>query len=329
MIKISKDLAAINAYLQDKNWLKEDQKVQATEVPGEGNMNFTLRCKVSDGSTFIIKQSREYVEKYPQVAAPAERVNTEAEFYNMIGKKERIQARMPQIIGLDSANNIMLMEDLGEGTDFTHIYQRGDNMEEDDLMELVDYLCDLHSAFSIASTDEPIYNRKMRQLNHEHIFHFPYLNNNGMNLDDVMPGLQQAAADLRKDEALKKKVKEMGELYLSDGEKLLHGDFFPGSWLKTTDGIKVIDPEFCFFGIPEFELGIMAAHLKMAQQPDSFMIKAIKTYQESVPMDEDLMGKFQAIEILRRLMGLAQLPLTLTLAERLVLMETSQKILLS
>ena len=54
---------------------------------------------------------------------------------------------------------------------------------------------------------------------------------------------------------------KVGDIYLSDdGGVLLHGDYYPGSWLKTDAGFRVIDPEFCFLGPPEFDLGVLAAH---------------------------------------------------------------------
>jgi 5-methylthioribose kinase len=45
---------------------------------------------------------------------------------------------------------------------------------------------------------------------------------------------------------------------------------FPGSWLKAADGLRVIDPEFCFLGDPEFDCGILAAHLMIAQCGPAF-----------------------------------------------------------
>jgi len=328
MFQLEKNIPTLQQYMAEQGWLHQNEQIEKFEVPGEGNMNFTLRIMTNQRS-FIIKQSRAYVEKYPQVAAPVERVGIEADFYKLISQQKALQAQMPVIIGLDRPNSIMLMEDLGAGSDFTSLYNKRENIQENDLMELVDYVALLHNSFSIASTDQPIYNRNMRKLNHEHIFQYPYLADNGINLDDIVPGLQHAAKPYKENEALKSAVKEIGELYLSDGEKLLHGDFFPGSWLQTADGIKIIDPEFCFFGMPEFEMGVMVAHFKMAQQPDALIDQALEQYQSKAPLDVSLLHKFTAVEILRRLMGLAQLPLSLKLEDRLSLLKEAEKTLTS
>lgn len=326
MFQLKKNIPILQQYMAEQGWLHQNEQIEKFEIPGEGNMNFTLRI-ITNQRSVIIKQSRDYVEKYPQVAAPVERVGIEADFYHLISQQKILQAQMPVIIGLDRPNSIMLMEDLGGGSDLTYIYNKEENIQEKDLIKLVDFAVVLHNSFSIASTDQPIFNRKMRKLNHEHIFQYPYLAENGINLDEILPGLQKAVIPFKENEALKSAVKEIGELYLSDGEKLLHGDYFPGSWLQTAHGIKIIDPEFCFFGMPEFEMGIMVAHLKMAQQPEALIEQAIQYYQSKAPLDVKLLYKFTSVEILRRIMGLAQLPLSLDLNDRLVLLKFAEKTL--
>jgi 5-methylthioribose kinase len=65
------------AYLQQLKWLDEQETIVSLSKPGEGNMNCVLRVETATRS-FIVKQSRGYVEKYPQV--PASRVLTEGAF---------------------------------------------------------------------------------------------------------------------------------------------------------------------------------------------------------------------------------------------------------
>jgi 5-methylthioribose kinase len=230
---------------------------------------------------------------------------------------------MPSIIGVDQENSILLMEDLGEGSDYSFIYKEGKNITENDLLQLMDFAAELHNSFDANQVEEPIRNIEMRKLNHEHIYIYPYLEDNGINLDDVLLGLTEVAKPFKKEEALKTKVLKIGEYYLADGNTLLHGDYFPGSWLKTADGIKVIDPEFCFFGSPEFEIGVTVAHLKMADQPEELIQKAINYYQSKAALDEVKMNQFCAVEILRRIMGLAQLPLEIGLERRKQLLEAA------
>ncbi|WKV12467.1 phosphotransferase [Marivirga harenae] len=321
MIKLDNQLETIDSYLSDKKWLEENEKVASVEKPGEGNMNFTLRCRTSNDHSFIIKQSRDFVEKFPQVPAPAERVLRESEFYEIIRKNPDLSRRTPEIIAVDEENHIILMEDLGESSDYSFLYQEGKNLSETELKEIMHFIADLHTHFTTDSSSKTIQNKEMRQLNHEHIFKFPFMKDNGMNLDDVMPGLEAVKQSIIRNEALHLALKQLGDLYLSDGKHLLHGDYFPGSWLNTKSGLKIIDPEFCFFGPKEFEIGVCMAHLYLAKQPYPIIQKAMDFYKEKAPFDDVLMMKFMAVEMMRRILGLAQLPISQTLEERKALVE--------
>lgn len=315
MVKLTNNIPALESYLRKQGWLKDDETIKSTEKPGEGNMNFTLR--VDTGSrTFIIKQSRDYVEKYPQVAAPAERALREAQFYDLIDNAPDLKVMMPVVTGLDKDNSVIAMEDLGAGSDYTYIYQEGKQIPEGELLEIMDFAAELHKTFSAKTASTVIRNRAMRKLNHEHIFIYPYLGDNGLNLDDILPGLAEIGSVYKADTALKSRVRTIGQRYLSDGNTLLHGDYFPGSWLTTADGVKIIDPEFCYFGEPEFEIGVTIAHLKMADQPQELIEKALQAYEVKVKLDKELLEKYTATEVLRRILGLAQLPLTINLEKR-------------
>jgi len=326
MKKLTIDRQQLQDYLLAQGWLLEGEKLIETEKPGEGNMNFTLRLK-SNKRSVIIKQSREFVEKYPQIDAPKERALIEADFYKLISRKKKLAAQMPSILGVDKDNSVLLMEDLGEGSDYTYLYQNGKVIKEVELLQIMDFAADLHNSFDVKDQKSPIRNRAMRKLNHEHIFIYPYLNENGINLDDILSGLADAVKPIKNDTTFRTKVEKLGESYLADGSKLLHGDYFPGSWLKTAEGIKIIDPEFCFFGMPEFEIGVTKAHLKMADQPEGLIQKAMLHYLSKASIDETRMNQFCAIEILRRIMGLAQLPLEIDLKKRKGLIEEAVSVI--
>lgn len=321
MMKLDSQLETINNYLVDKKWLPDNEKVESVEKPGEGNMNFTLRCKTSTNRTFIIKQSRDFVEKFPQVPAPEERVLREAEFYETIKGHVDLSSRTPKITAVDKENHIMLMEDLGESSDYTFLYQEGKTLAETELKEIMHFIADLHSNFTTDNCTNIIQNKEMRTLNHEHIFKFPFQKDNGMNLDDVLPGLEEVKQNIIEHDGLQQALEQLGERYLADGRHLLHGDYFPGSWLNTKAGLKIIDPEFCFFGPKEFEIGVCMAHLYLAKQPHVFIQKAMDFYKEIAPFDDILMMKFMAVEMMRRILGLAQLPINQTLEERKALVE--------
>ncbi|TAE56065.1 MAG: aminoglycoside phosphotransferase, partial [Bacteroidetes bacterium] len=295
--------------------------------PGEGNMNYTLRIQTNTRS-FILKQSRGYVEKYPSIAAPRDRALTEGHFYGLVRAYEDLRSYMPELYHSDTENALLMIEDLGESSDFTSLYQPGNHLQEAEIEALMAYLSLLHEKITLETVPAGLPNRAMRALNAEHIFHHPLMEDNGFSLDTVTPGLQQIAMRYKTDAALKSKVAELGNLYLTDGSTLLHGDYYPGSWLRTTRGVQVIDPEFCFFGPPEFDLSVAVAHMMMALQPEEATDSLLKHYRQPAGFDERLLMQLAGVEIIRRLIGLAQLPLSLNLEEKSALLEEAVALVL-
>ncbi|QJD77829.1 phosphotransferase [Spirosoma rhododendri] len=299
-------------YLVRRGWIDESESITALDKPGEGNMNYTLRVSTPI-RTLIVKQARAYVEKYPTIAAPAERAVVEGHFYEAVQSVSVLAEQMPQLLGIDPENNILVLEDLGQSPDYTSLYQPGQQLSYDELTALTDYLASLHHHFTQITPAPLFVNRAMRVLNHEHLFVYPFMTDNGFDLNTVQPGLQELAMAYKTDEPLKAAVQHLGDAYLADGTTLLHGDYYPGSWLRTEAGPKIIDPEFCFYGPPEYDLGVFIAHLLMADQPVSMTEQVLAMYRETNPFDDSLRQRFTAVEIMRRLIGLAQLPLHLSL----------------
>lgn len=343
MILDSQYPEAIQQYLSRRGWICEDEPVVAVEKPGEGNMNYTLRVRTGQlgggksNRSLIIKQSRAYVEKYPSIAAPAERAVTEGLFYRKTQTVPALNACQPNLLGLDSDHNILVMEDLGEASDFTNLYQPGITLTDAELSALIGYVSTLHNQFRQATPDPAFANAAMRALNHEHIFRYPFMLANGFDLDTVQPGLQAAAMPYKQNEVLKNTITQLGTVYLGEtqrgvGSTLLHGDYYPGSWLRTPDGqlaagVKVIDPEFCFFGPAEFDLGVMLAHLHLSEQPETVVEGAKTLYERPAGFDEQLLRQFTGVEIMRRLIGLAQLPVSLSLEKKIDLLKKAELLL--
>ncbi len=320
------DSHALQLFLWGKGHLDRDNSIVELASAGEGNMNCTLRVTTQTGS-IILKQSRPYVERYPQIVAPVDRILWEAEFYRIVRQNTLFQSYTPEVLWMDKSNYLLALEDLGASSDFSFLYKKGLVVSRKDILSIAKVLSELHFLFNEKTITERISNIEMRKLNHEHIFKLPLQEHNGIDLDAYCAGLQDATAKYRQDDRLKEVALELGSIYLdANGTTLIHGDYYPGSWLKTTSGFRIIDPEFCFFGRPEFELGVAVAHLKMAQQPDSLIRDLFIYYHFDKEFDGSLFTKFAGIEIIRRLIGVAQLPLELTLQERLDLLEEARSL---
>jgi 5-methylthioribose kinase len=328
------DLPALDAYLAGGGRLAVGESVVGAEKAGEGNMNYTLRVRTSGARTLIVKQSRPWLEKYPQITAPFERTRTEARFYEVVEASIEVSARMPRLLWSDPRNCVLGLEDLGAASDFFPLYAREVELDNSTLQTLVDYLSTLHAIPIGAAEAREFNNAGMRRLNHEHIFDLPLRAPNGLDLDQFTPGLAAAAHGLQSDAEYRRVVAELGERYLhGSGSHLLHGDFFPGSFLRTAAGVRVIDPEFCFCGDPEFDLGVFAGHLLLAGEASGRAQVMTSLYRPSAgsdPFAPFRVWQYAGIEIMRRLLGVAQIPtLRIDLARKVELLELSRRLVLT
>ena len=303
-----------------RNWLDPDEKVVSVSKAGEGNMNVVLRL-ITDRRSLIVKQSRPYVQKYPDIPAPVARIFTEESFYRAVSGSG-IAGHMPRLLGFDPTQYLLLLEDLGQAEDMTFLYGAR-SVAPATLTTLVDVLGRIHA--TPAPADFPD-NLELRRLNHQHIFVLPFMEDNGFALDAIPPGLHGLAAPFNADADLKAVVTALGERYLAPGTVLLHGDYYPGSWLQASGKVYVIDPEFSFAGFAEFDLGVMAAHLLMATMEPEMVNRALDLYPG--PCNRELVVQIAGTEILRRLIGLAQLPLERSLDEKAYLLKMARNFLL-
>lgn len=326
------NVEAIQAFLREKGWIGSTTAVSSLAPAGEGNMNRTLRATLdntAEGSpvTLILKQSVPFVAKYPQIAAPQDRLDVEASFYGVAAASADVQRYMPKMLHYDNESNIMCLEDLGDGADMTAGYSRtGDVFNAQDRQALMKWLESLHCIdLDNSGKRDAFANMEMRNLNATHIFDLPLAKDNGIDLDGFTSGLQKvAAAEYVGNANLIDQSKRLHDIYIGKTNSnagtycLLHGDFYPGSFLSNDKtGVKIIDPEFAFWGPAEFDLGVFAAHCCFCGISMEEIDTALASYGRH--FDRKLALAFAGIELIRRLLGVAQLPLpadtTLTMKE--------------
>ena len=337
------DPGALTDYLRDRGLLRPSgllrrrPAVARAERLGGGNMNCVVRAHLDrDAGTLVVKQARPWVERYPSIAAPPERARAEARYLGLVGHVDALAAAGPTLLHHDGGDHILVLADLGPAPDLASLYAAPDRWRRPLaggtalLDALTRYLATLHGHFARHPPARPVANVAMRALNHEHVFDLPFRRGNGLDLDGYAPGLAAAFAEVN-DDALRARAAELGEVYLRVGAAgtLLHGDFYPGSFVLAAapdggEAVAVIDPEFCFTGPPEWDVGVLVAHLHLSGRGD-LVDEALAAYGR--PLDADLWRGFAGVEILRRVAGVAQLPLGGT-ADRARLLATGRALAL-
>ncbi|MCP9237667.1 phosphotransferase [Lewinella sp. JB7] len=309
----------VTRYLTELDYLIPGEEVTTVAPAGEGNMNVALRVATTRRK-FILKQSRPWVAKFPQLAAPVERVLVERDFHQAIVNHRFLASHMPELLRADPANFVLLLEDLGPAGDMRSVYANDMTISRTQLTTLLQFAGELHR---LRPVEFPA-NTALKQLNHAHIFDLPFRADNGFPLDAIYPGLAAAARPFQHDGVLRQAVARLGEQYLATGDRLIHGDFYPGSFVHVDDTVFVIDAEFAYLGLPEFDIGVLMAHLLLSRAPDKRILQIDSHYEKPAGFDAGLARKFCYVEIMRRLIGIAQLPTSLTLDERKRLLERAR-----
>ena len=142
-------------------------------------------------------------------------------------------------------------------------------------------------------------------------------------IDSVISDMPASYAGLQRGDIISR-VNNAGKNYLDTGSTLLHGDYYPGSWMERNDNIYIIDPEFTFLGSKEFDLGVMSAHL-IIKTGDLNIINQIKRYYPS-NIQINLMRQFAGIEIIRRIIGVAKLPINRSINEKIHLIKIAKSL---
>lgn len=296
--------ALVEGWLRRAGWLGAHEVITELSPPGEGNMNLVLRVRTNTARTVIVKHARAWVERYPDVPAPVDRQEAEAAFYAQVALHPDVARNLPTVIAHDPSHALLALEDLGAGADLTGVYTTG-TLDEGDLDAVIAWAEALHRL----PLGPPLPNRALRALNHAHVFVLPFAALAPRPLDALLPGLEAARQRTLADARLVPALAALGERYLADGPSLLHGDLHPGSLLRAARGLCVLDPEFAFHGDPAFDRGVLAAHLLLADVDEALIQRALATAPAGT-------RAFAGAEVLRRLFGVAQLPLRSDLGTR-------------
>ena len=310
------DPAGILAALVSLEVCHPKESITSVVMAGDGNMNLVLRV-TTDRQSVIVKQARPWVEKYRDIPAPAERILAEIEFFRCTSSVPDVSDAMPSVLASDAAQRLMVLEDLGPASDYASLYNSQTIPTEVDsvFQRSIEWLAQLHQCDTVV--EECIGCRPLLELNHQYIFFVPFQDPPVADLDSFCDGLNDASRALRVDESVHQAMERLGKIYLQSDGPLLHGDYHPGSWLNTAKGFQVIDPEFCFCGAREFELGIVAAHWIFcgSQAGTATIDRVCDLYSHEV--SRELLFGFAGAELVRRLLGVAQPPLDADLNRRL------------
>ena len=237
---------------------------------GDGNLNLVFVVRGPEGSV-CAKQALPYLrvvgEGWP---LPLSRAFYEAA---ALARQAQDAGAVPEVFHVEHAQALIVMEDLSSHRVWRRALIDGERHESAApvvgrfMAEALFRSSDLALAPEVRKREAALFagNAALCRISEDLIFTDPYLDHP---LNDFTPGLEDAVAGMRGDAAWRLAAQELKWIFTTRAEALLHGDLHTGSVMVSAAGpaedVRVIDPEFAFYGPMGFDVGALVANLLLS-----------------------------------------------------------------
>lgn len=247
---------------------KPDEETECVEI-GDGNINYVFKIKsLADGHSVVVKQADKHLRSSGR-PLDTYRNKIEAKILQLEG--ELAPGYVPQVYYYDEIMCALSMEDISAYKNL-----RKELMEN----RIYPHLSENLSAF-MASTLFPttdlvmksaekknnvkfFVNPELCDISEDLVLSEPYLSvpYNERNKNIVTVGNEKFVEDfLYNDVELHTEVAKLRDRFMNCAQSLIHGDLHSGSVFANENGIKVIDPEFAFYGPMGYDIGNVIGNL--------------------------------------------------------------------
>ncbi|RNB77928.1 S-methyl-5-thioribose kinase [Brevibacillus panacihumi] len=242
----------------------EGAELSSREI-GDGNLNLVFDIReVETGKSVIVKQALPYArvvgESWPLTL---DRARIESEALQI--QYKRVPELVPQVYHFDQELALTVMENVGD-----HIIMRKGLIEGNRyplfakqigkfLAHTLFYTSDLGShPYEKKALVGRFINPELCKITEDLVFTDPYENAPTNNFN---PLIQREVEAIWQNKPLKLEIAKLKYDFLTRAEALLHGDLHTGSIFVTKTSLKVIDPEFAYYGPLGFDIGAVIANL--------------------------------------------------------------------
>ena len=307
------DTETVKTYLVEQLKLfPADEPLDAEEI-GDGNINYVFRVRSrANGKSIIVKQADRLLRSSGR-PLDITRSKREAEALRIYaGFTPQF---IPQIYAYDNTMSAICMEDISYCGNLRKELMAGHPLPPNFTENAASFLAD--AVFATSDLFLPPEEKKERvsafinpelcAISETLVFSEPYCN--GKSRNRITPGNEAFIQKiLYNDDTLKAEVASLRETFMNKAEALIHGDLHTGSiFIGNSTGaaadsngttepcMKIIDPEFAFYGPIGYDLGNIIAHLYCAWMYAAF------TREKRSAADEFIERIAAAIEALPQL----------------------------
>ena len=259
--------------VQVLHYFAPDEELDCTEI-GDGNINYVYRVvSRRDGRSLIVKQADKLLRSSGR-PLDIYRNKIEARILQLEG--ELAPGFVPQVYHYDETMAATSMEDvsafknlrkeLAAGRVYPHLAENISTFLADTLLPTTDLVLDRAEK---KNRVQFFTNPELCEITEDLVLTEPYDDFKGRNI--IFPGNEQFVEKfLYSDEELRGEVALLRERFMNDAQALLHGDLHSGSIFANETGIRVLDPEFAFYGPMGYDIGNVIGNLFFAWANSAF-----------------------------------------------------------
>lgn len=239
-----------------------DEETECVEI-GDGNINYVFKIhSLKDGHSVVVKQADKLLRSSGR---PLDTYRNKIEAKILKLESELAPAYVPEVYYYDEVMCALSMEDISAYKNlrkelmanrvYAHLSGNISSFLADTLLPTTDLV--LPSAEKKKNV-KFFFNPELCDITEDLVLSEPYMSvpYNERNRNIVTAGNEEFVEHfLYNDTALHAEVAALRDNFMNNAQALIHGDLHSGSIFANENGLKVIDPEFAFYGPMGYDIG--------------------------------------------------------------------------
>ena len=279
------DCDEVISYVKEKNLFSENADLTVKEI-GDGNINYIFKVENKiDGKSIVLKQADKLLRSSGR---PLDLTRSKIEANILRIENNLAPHFVPEIYFYDEIMCVLAMEDISEYKNLRTELIAGkifpnfaDNISEF-LSRTLLLTTDLFmNKFEKKKNVKEFINPELCDISECLVFTEPYDNNRNRNI--ITAGNEEFVENtLYKNEDLHFAILKLREKFMNYSQSLIHGDLHSGSIFINEKGIKIIDPEFSFYGPMAYDIGNVIGNLYFPLYRAKFFMEDSKKKEEFI-----------------------------------------------
>ena len=279
------DCDEVISYVKEKNLFSENADLTVKEI-GDGNINYIFKVENKiDGKSIVLKQADKLLRSSGR---PLDLTRSKIEANILRIENDLAPHFVPEIYFYDEIMCVLAMEDISEYKNL-----RTELIAGKIFLNFADNISEFLSRTLLLTTDlfmnkfekkknvKEFINPELCDISECLVFTEPYDNNRNRNI--ITAGNEEFVENmLYKNEDLHFSILKLREKFMNYSQSLIHGDLHSGSIFINEKGIKIIDPEFSFYGPMAYDIGNVIGNLYFPLYRAKFFMEDSKEKEEFI-----------------------------------------------